>query len=668
MTSSRRVPRLPDSTSATPTTTAVRSAVFLLVVYLLTLAPSVTLWDSGEFLSAIKTLGVPHPPGTPLFVFVAHAWADVFGWLPFALAVNAASAVATAAAAACLAWLMTRWTGRPEAGLAGALVGGTMATVWQSATETEVYAYALLAMALGLVAAELAAIRGSARHRLLVAAIFGLAVPLHISVLIAGPAIVLLAATDTAGRSSWRAAMAPAGAWCVATAIGTVSPYPLVAGVLLLVVASIYPVVGERAAVGRGEAWRAAAITVLCASFVLVLVVRARHDPGVNQGNPATWEAMWEVVARRQYDVPPLWPRRAPAWLQVGNLVQYADWQVASALSNAPGPSPWRTPVTVVFVALGIAGCLWHRARDVRSWRVILLLFVCATLGVITVLNLRTGPSYGWGVLPDDALRESRERDYFFALAFVLWGLWAGCGIVALRDRMRRGPGGLVFALAAVPLLLNWRAVDRSRAPEARLAQRVAEALLHDAPQGSVLILAGDNDTYPIWFVQEVLGQRRDVVTVTVPMLGAGWYREELARRHQLLDSTTLVVWRGLAPTMRAIGDRARRTGRVLTATVSLDAAQRRMLDDHGRWQLKGMVLQRADGNAGPTLSIDSVAVEASARRLDGVRAEVLATPARDPAGEYIQRVMSCPFVARDRVRGRVEGPGSSLESICNFR
>lgn len=87
----------------------------LLVVYLATLAPGVTLWDSGEFLAAIRTLGIPHPPGTPLFVFGARGWAALvdgvtLGRVPFTLAVNAASAVSAAATAGLMAWLLTRWT------------------------------------------------------------------------------------------------------------------------------------------------------------------------------------------------------------------------------------------------------------------------------------------------------------------------------------------------------------------------------------------------------------------------------------------------------------------------------------------------------------------------------------------------------------------------------
>lgn len=585
------------------------------------------------------------------------------------MAVNLASAVATAAAAGALAWLVTRWTARPLAGVAAALVGGGMSAVWQSATETEVYAVATLAVALALVAAEVAGTRWSVRHRVLLAFVFGMAVPLHISVLVAGPAVILLAASDRSGSASVRAALAPSAAWCVAVGLGTVAFAPLALGVVMGVAAWCAPG-GEDVARARRGVWLSLVVTILGASVVLVMLVRARHDPSVNEGFPVTWSALVEIVARRQYDVPPLWPRRAPLWLQLGNVVQYADWQVASSLSDAPGPSPLRTPVTLLFAALAVAGSVWHRRQDARSWKVIALLLLCATVGVVVVLNLRAGPSFGFGVLPDGAVREARERDYFFALAFMVAGLWCGCGIVALRDRLPRAGREVALLLVIAPLALNWRAVDRRRAPDATLAIDVARALLATLPQGAVLVMAGDNDSFPVWFAQEVEGVRRDVTPVTIPLLGAGWYRAQLARRHALLASEAVQPWRGLVATLESIGDAARRAGRPLMVAVSAEPADRRALAPSAVWRLEGMAYRRTDVvSPAEHLDVDSAAVRRSAAMVEQLPSAASDLPsARDPAGRYVQRLLRCPALALAWVGARDSGGSRLLESTCNFR
>ena len=112
---------------------------------MLTLAPDVTLWDSGEFLAAIHSLGIPHPPGTPLYVLIGRVWsmmfASVFG---FARAINLLSAVCTAFGCGILTSLFAKWTDDGFAATAAGLTAGLMSTVWLNATETEVYAVSLL--------------------------------------------------------------------------------------------------------------------------------------------------------------------------------------------------------------------------------------------------------------------------------------------------------------------------------------------------------------------------------------------------------------------------------------------------------------------------------------------------------------------------------------------
>src|ERR1700693_3122613 len=160
---------------------------------MLTLAPGVTLWDSGEFFAAIHSFGIPHPPGTPLYVLIGKVWsmlfAAVFG---FARSINLLSAVCTALGCGILASLFAKWTDDGFAATAAGLTAGLMSTVWLSATETEVYAVALLFGCMILWAADRAGEESDARWALLAAYLAGLAWTLHLIALLVVPRRTLL--------------------------------------------------------------------------------------------------------------------------------------------------------------------------------------------------------------------------------------------------------------------------------------------------------------------------------------------------------------------------------------------------------------------------------------------------------------------------------------------
>jgi hypothetical protein len=199
-----------------------------------------------------------------------------------------------------------------------------------------------------------------------------------------------------------------------------------------------------------------------------------------------------------------------------------------------------------------------------------LILFVTASLGVLFYLNLKASPSYGGSFIPPTAKHEARERDYFFALAFMCWGLWAGFGAVRLmRASASRFSGSMARLLplagavaAFVPIGLNWSAVSRRNEPAASEARRGALRVLETAPPQAVVLAHGDNETYPVWYLQEVEGVRRDVTLVVVPLLPATWYRAELARRQGLLTQDVVPTWRGATQMIAALCAGAARRNR----------------------------------------------------------------------------------------------------------
>ncbi|HEU4588947.1 MAG TPA: DUF2723 domain-containing protein, partial [Gemmatimonadales bacterium] len=136
---------------------AVLCALAILAIYIATLAPTTAFWDTSEYIAAAKVLGIPHPPGNPLFTLLAHTW----GLLPLAKSyaerINLFAAVTSAAAAGLWFLVAERWLreivpvrwARYAAAFAGVLVGATSWTVWNQSTVNEkVYTVSLLSMAL----------------------------------------------------------------------------------------------------------------------------------------------------------------------------------------------------------------------------------------------------------------------------------------------------------------------------------------------------------------------------------------------------------------------------------------------------------------------------------------------------------------------------------------
>jgi hypothetical protein len=661
------------------------AALVLGAVYLATLAPGLTFWDSGELIAAVHSLGIPHPPGTPLYVLLARSWREIAWPLSTAAAVNTFSALCTALAAGAIAWLFLRVTRLPWAALGAALCAGTMSTVWLDANEAEVYAVALLLSMAMLLAAERAgsAMSGVAGERasevtksrasrseawvVATAYAVALAVPLHISALVAAPAAIVLAAHDGARRVNWPRATLLSGALVVAAGAGLAEWKLAAVGAALLALGPLLAR-GNRAVHWRTAAW---IVVVVLAGFSALgfMPIRSPHEPALNSGDPSTWGALWDVVGRRQYELRGLWPRQAPFWAQLANFFEYADWQVALGLGPGVAPTWARTPVTIAFALLGVYGAARHREKDPRSWRAFLLLVVCASAGLVVYLNFKAGASFGYGVLPDALLHEARERDYFFSLAFFIWGAWAGFGsVMLLRERSRSLiPVGL--ALAALPTLLNWRAVDRSREPDAGVPHRVASALLWSAPPRAVLVTWGDNDSFPLWYLQVVEGVRRDVTVVVAPLLGARWYRAQLARRDSLLLPGDVTGVASELSVLDRVLERARVGDRPVAVAITADSTDLWSLGDD--WVLRGVVYE--SGESSPTqvrlpwlrAPVDTAASRAFVKRF-GAAQPLPRADATDQAPRVMARLLECP--ARTLAAARGEARVDSLASGCKWR
>ncbi len=268
-------------------------------------------------------------------------------------------------------------------------------------------------------------------------------------------------------------------------------------------------------------------------------------------------------------------------------------------------------------------------ALDSASWT--------SSVGRVDALN-------GWD---DGAPHEARERDYFFALGFWSWGLLAGAGVAsvaaALRRRVPAPVAILPLAAALVPLLANRDVADRRREPVAGLPRTYARLLLESVPPNGVLVAAGDNDTFPLWYLQQVEEVRPDVSIVTAPLLGAPWYRSALAA-DGLLGNDLVSSWRGMGPVLGSVMTMARAKGRAVRVSALLTKAERLPLDSGAGWVLEGLVYRPSPDVAPGSTGLDLVALRRAAAEVPRSALTAL-PPASDPAAETAQQLLRCTQV-----------------------
>jgi hypothetical protein len=548
-----------------PYPAALAVAALVLAVFVLTLAPTVTFWDAGEFIAATRTLGIPHPPGTPLFVLIAHVWAMLVPVGEYAFRTNLLSAVLSAAAAGFFFLVAHETTRRFAAGLdartaqllslggaaAAAMLGAFTFTNWQNSNETEVYTVATFTIAaMSWLAHIWRRKRGTVRAPrvlLLIVYLAGISIGNHLLALLAGPAVVMFMAvtllqdpaTDPVRRrEEWGQVAVVAGVWALLIGLGLGSSGLIVLGGVCFTAAAIY------ATLGRAGSFAALTLFIACVGVTpyLYLYIRSAQNPPINEAAPATFDALLEVIRRAQY--PPRTPLDDPTVphgpdnpgrtlglmaIQLWDYVVYFTWQWAKAASV------WvQVPVTLLFVGLGLRGSYAQRRVDRSAWWLLFMLFAVTGLGLVVYMNFRPGFGRWFDLYPQGAHHEVRERDYFFVVSFVVWGLWSGMGACLLAGALRRSlvrvrqlaPAALM--LAAVPLALNWSAASRRHGPDATLAANFAYDLLNTAPPYGILFTYGDNDTFPLWWAQEVAGIRQDVTVVCLALANTDWYMRQL--------------------------------------------------------------------------------------------------------------------------------------------
>ncbi|NUM80870.1 DUF2723 domain-containing protein [bacterium] len=580
--------------------------VFLLAFlgYFITVSPTVSYWDCGEFAACAYTLAIPHPPGSPLFLLIGR----VFSMIPFssigyplglsvtdydiAYRVNMISVLASAFAVLFLyltaVRLIMQWRNRPETAFdglritlssaIGALTFAFTYSQWFNAVEAEVYAasifFTTIVVWLITVWLEKPDDIHSDVYLLLIAYMVGLAIGVHLLNLLALPFIFFLIYTKKFEINFTSLVMfaiigllAMGIIYKVFIFYSIQIPFALdqfgLANIsvflffALLLYLSYYFIKANN---------HTASLVVLSTLLIFIgystyamIMIRSGLNPNVDQNDPDTWTAFIRYLNREQYGEMSLFPRQAPFWDYQFNkmFVRYFNWQfmgrpdeqALSLIDHLRNLIGWNVDamqdtqtdrygyVFTVFslrglygipFLVGLFGAVHHFTKDWKRALATLGFFVTNGIAVVVYLNQQDP--------------QPRERDYAYVGAYFAYSIWICIGVYSILETLEEKIADIkkmqwstygVTALLAILLPLNMFAYNKFTASRQGnyVAWDYSYNLLETCEENALLFTNGDNDTFPLWYLQEVEKVRPDIRIVNLSLLNTEWYINQLKNR-----------------------------------------------------------------------------------------------------------------------------------------
>lgn len=568
------------------------SLIIPFIIYFRTMAPTLSFWDCGEFIAAANILGNPHPPGTPFFVVIGRVFIILGLFHNIAERTNIISVLSSSCTAFVAYLLIVRVCrhlpfaqsespflgrlGTKIGALSSSLIMAFSSTFWFNAVETEVYGLAMFVMMLTIyVAVRWADDKekgGSDRLLVFVAYLLFLSIGIHLTGFLVVPAFVIFFVLidrkklkDPLFWITWAIlfSVAVPAYFIIGMIIPWVDEKSYLIWVVLMFAGLIFTGImayrrGSFSLGGRipnyGLAFFLFAVAILGYSNHIYIPIRAAAHPAINENNPSTLPSFVSFLERKQYGqesmITRMFYRRGRLANQFGkheNMGFGGYFWVQYASDSAGGI------LRYLLFGLGIWGIVWGAYYAIKRsyFHPSLLLFMIFLLGsVMLVLYMnfadgtRPDPQNPGALIP----LEVRERDYFFTPGFVMFAVIIGTGMSALLSFVggawkqgfisRLKPlryaifSVLSFFFLAIPLntvSAHYKPHDRSKD---FVPVDYAFNILQSCRPNAIIFTNGDNDTFPLWYLQEVERKRTDVKVVNLSLLNTDWYILQL--KHEM--------------------------------------------------------------------------------------------------------------------------------------
>lgn len=616
------------------------------ILYILCTEPTLSFWDSGEYILTSSKLQVGHPPGAPLYQILG-AFFSIFSlgnskFIPILL--NSLSAVASGATICFLFWIIVRIMYRFSkrfisniiAGIIGALVFAFSDTFWNSAIEAEVYSLSILFTTITFWAILKWDEKPHPRWIIFIVFMIGLSIGVHLLSLLVLPAILLIiyfhykkgTLSGIFSNIFLSCCLIGVTLWLVIP--GILKLISINSTLIIILIATLLILLFIL------SIWKKLPILntiILATTFFLVgystffvLVIRAESDTPINEYKPNSAKGLNSYLNREAYGQTPLiygpsytalppkdfkmtekglepifdrelmmffprvwnynnpnyelgyvdWVgipqdtviidgeiRAKPSWIQ--NLQFFANYQIGYMygrylLWNFVGKTndeqgfgdyhrgQWVTGIHPIDEFLGkstdikpehrknnannlyfgipfllaILGLFYQIGRDTKGWFAISALFVFTGIAITVYLN-----EYAY---------QPRERDYAYVGSFMAFSIWVAIGSFAISQwlvniiRVKK-PKYVLPCFLLVPALMCFQNFNDHNRSNRYTAYNFASSILNSCEEDAILFVNGDNDTFPLWYCQEVEGIRRDIRVINLQLLNSPDYIEKLTKK-----------------------------------------------------------------------------------------------------------------------------------------